>query len=84
MVKVILGSFGALPIFDNLVSRKWLVPKRDGVKFGPVLCVHRVLLAVKCLRSFRGSFGAVPIFDNLVSRKRLVVKRNGVKFDVRG
>ncbi len=35
MVKVILGSLGALPIFDNLVPCRWLVVERNGVKFGP-------------------------------------------------
>ncbi len=35
MVKVILGSFGAFPIFDNRVSRKRLVVERNGEKFGP-------------------------------------------------
>ena len=57
MVKVILGSFGAFPIIDNLISRKWLVVERNGVKFGPrgwVFNVHRVLLTLKWLRSFWG------------------------------
>ncbi len=35
MLKVILGSLGAFLIFDNLVSWKWLVVGRNGVKFGP-------------------------------------------------
>ena len=34
VVKVILGSFGAFPIFD-LISQKWLVVEQNGVKFGP-------------------------------------------------
>ncbi len=34
MVKVILGSFGAFPIFGKVVSRKLLVLERNGVKFG--------------------------------------------------
>ncbi len=36
VVKVILGSLGAFPIFDKPVSRKWLVVERNGVKFGPL------------------------------------------------
>ncbi len=31
----ILGSLGAFPIFNNFVSRKWLVVQRNGVKFEP-------------------------------------------------
>ena len=34
VLNVILGSFGAFPIFDNLVSRKRLVVERNRVKFG--------------------------------------------------
>ncbi len=33
MIKVILGSFGAFPIFEKPVSRKWLLVGRNGVKF---------------------------------------------------
>ncbi len=35
MVKVILRSFGAFLIFDNIVSQKWLVVERNRGKFGP-------------------------------------------------
>ena len=35
VLKVILGSFGAFPIFEKPVSRKRLVVERKGVKFGP-------------------------------------------------
>ena len=35
VIKVIVGSFGAFPIFDKPVSRKRLVVERKGVKFGP-------------------------------------------------
>ncbi len=35
VLKVILGSFGAFPIFDKPVSLKRLVVERHGVKFGP-------------------------------------------------
>ena len=34
--KLSLGSFGAFPFFDDLVSRKWLVVERNGAKFGPL------------------------------------------------
>ena len=57
MSKVSLGSFGAFPIFVDLVyvvSRKQLIVERHGRKFGPqgqVFSVHRVRLTVKCLRS---------------------------------
>ena len=129
MVKVILGSFGAFPIFNNLVSRKWLVVEQsrvefeprgeysvytgyfwqlsacghsrvsrfisdcrqpyalyienvwNGVKFGPqgwVFSVHKVLLTVKCLRSFWGHWVFSPIFNKLVSRKQLAIERNGL------
>ncbi len=70
MIKVILRSFGAFPIFDNLVSRKWLAAERNGMKFGPqegVFSVYRVLSIVKWF---------FPIFNNLVSRKRQVLERN--------
>ncbi len=33
--KFSLGSFGAFPIFDNFLSRKWLVVGGNGPKFGP-------------------------------------------------
>ncbi len=35
VVEVILGSFVAFPIFDNLVSRKHLVVERHEMKSGP-------------------------------------------------
>ncbi len=35
VLKVILGSLGAFPIFGNFVSRKRLVVEPNGVKFGP-------------------------------------------------
>ncbi len=44
--KIILGSFGAFPSFDNLLSRNCLIIERKGVKFGPwgrVFSVYRVL-----------------------------------------
>ena len=50
-----LGSLGAFPIFDNLVSRTRLVVEQNGVKFGAqgwVFTVYKVVLTVKCLRSF--------------------------------
>ena len=43
MVKAILWSFGAFPISDKLVSRKWMVIERNGVKLGPgvsIQCIH--------------------------------------------
>ena len=36
VLKFSLGSFGAFPFFDDLVSRKLLVVERDGPKFGPL------------------------------------------------
>ncbi len=47
VMKVILGSVGAFPIFDSLVSFKWLVVERNRVKFGPqgrVFSVYRILV----------------------------------------
>ena len=44
VLKVILGSFGAFPIFDNRLSQKRLVVERNGVKFRPrgwVFSVYR-------------------------------------------
>ncbi len=49
VVKVILGSLGSFPIFDKIVSHKWVFLKRNGAKFGPRVCVlhvYRVLLTV--------------------------------------
>ncbi len=57
VINVILGSFGAFPIFEKPVSRKRLVIERNGIKFGPgrwVFSVHRVFLTPKWLRSFWG------------------------------
>ncbi len=57
VVKVILESFGAFQIFKNLVSRNWLVVEGNGVKMRPrgrALSVYRVLLTVRCSRSFCG------------------------------
>ena len=34
VIKVVLGSFGAFPIFEKPVSRKRLVIERNTVKFG--------------------------------------------------
>ncbi len=51
--------------------------------WGLLLCVYKVLLTLKCLRSF-GVFPIFPIFDNLVSRKRLVSEKNGMKSVTRG
>ncbi len=49
MLKIILRSYGAFPIFDKLVSRKRLVVGRNGPEFGSqrkLLSVFRVLLTV--------------------------------------
>ncbi len=49
MFKFSLGSFGAFPIFGNLVSRKEVVVERNGPKFGPqrqVFRAYRVLFTV--------------------------------------
>ncbi len=37
LFKFSLGSFGAFPIFDDLVSRKRLVVEQNGPKFGPLV-----------------------------------------------
>ncbi len=88
--KVILRSFNALPIFDNLVSRKRLVVERIGVKFGlrgQVFSAYKVpLTVVKCVFNvILMSFSAFVIFRNLVHVSRwLVVQQNGCKFMPRG
>ncbi len=54
MSKVILRSFGAFSIFDNLISRKRLVVEQTGPNFGPggyILNVYRIRLTVKCSQS---------------------------------
>ncbi len=65
MLKAILGSLGAFPIFDNLVSRKWLEVERSRVKFWPqryVFSVYRILVklnassnseAIWCISDFQ-------------------------------
>ncbi len=56
-VKFSLGSFGAFPIFTDLmhvVSWKWLIAERNGQKFGPqrkIFRACRVILTVKCSSS---------------------------------
>ena len=78
-----LRSVGAFPIFDRLVSRKWLVIQQNGRKYGPQFgprgllfkcALDRACLTVKCLgqsgviwRTER-PFCSFPIFDNIVSR----------------
>ena len=57
VIKVVLGPFGAFPIFKISVSRKSLVVERNRVKCGPrgwVFRVYRALLTLKWLRSFWG------------------------------
>ncbi len=90
MLKFSLGSFGAFPIFTDLVhiSRKRLIVERNGSKFRPqgeVFSVYRILLTVKCSDKFiLVSFGDFPIFADLVhavSPKRLIVERNEQKFE---
>ncbi len=60
MFKLSLGSFGAFPIFADLVhavSRKRLMVERNGPKFGPwgkYLVYDGVLLTVRCSSSVRG------------------------------
>ena len=76
MVKVILGSIGAFPIFNKLVqfvSRKGLVVERNGVKFGPRVSIQCIqgTFDTYVVKVILGSFGAFPIFDKLVSRKRI-------------
>ncbi len=54
VLDVILGSFGAFLIFDQLVSRKRRVVEQNAVKIEPqerAFSVYWVLLTVKCLRS---------------------------------
>ncbi len=55
--KVIRYIFDFFPIFNNLVSPKWLVVEQNGHKFGPrgyLLSLYGVPLAVKCSRLFWG------------------------------
>ena len=90
MFKCSLGSLGAFPILDDLVSRKRLIVERNSrksVPHGQVFSVYRVLLTVKYSKFNLGSFGAISFFDDLVhvvSRKRLVVERNRPKCGPQG
>ena len=72
MLNVILGSFGAFAIFDKPVSRKRLVVKRNGVKFGPRVSIHCIqgTFDAYVVKVMLGSFSAFPICDNLASLKR--------------
>ena len=76
MVKVILGSLGAFPIFDNLVSCKWLVVERNGVKFGPqgwVFSIYRILVKLNASGN-SGVIRCISHFQNLVSQKRQILE----------
>ncbi len=63
VLKVILGSLGEFPIFDNLTCRKWQVVERNRVKFGPrglVFSVCRILVnapgnggVIRCISDFQ-------------------------------
>ncbi len=69
MFKFSLGSLGAFPIFDDLVSQKRLIVEQNTPNFGAqgqVFSVYGVLLTVKCSISVWGSFGTFPIFDDIV------------------
>ena len=57
MFKFSLGSSGAFPIIDDLVSHKRLVVEQNRPKIGPqayVFSVYGVLLTVKCSNSVWG------------------------------
>ena len=71
MVKDILGSIGAFPIFDNLVSRTRLAIEGNGVHLGlrgEYSVFAGVLLTVKCLRSFWGHWGHSDFRQPCISR----------------
>ena len=70
MFKFSLGSFGAFPIFDDLVSGKQVVVECKGPKFQfqtKVFHATRLLFTVKCSRSVWGHSVQGPVFDDLVS-----------------
>ncbi len=75
-VQVQFGSFGAFPIFGNLVSQKRLIVEQNGWKFGPqtqIFNVYRVLLTVKCSSSV-GVIGCIsniwwPVFFYRVTKQ---------------
>ena len=85
MFKFSLGSFGAFPIFGdlvNVVSWKRLIAERHRPKFGPqqYLVQIRVPLTVKRSSSLWGHSVHLRFFGNLISRKPVVVEQNGQQF----
>ncbi len=80
MLNVILGSFGAFPIFENLVSRKQLLIERNRVKFGPQgweFSVYRILVKLNASDNSGGHsvyFWFWTQGGHLVSRKRQVLE----------
>ena len=86
--KFSLGSFGAFPFFDDLVSRKRLLVERNGPNFGPlgggeVFSDYTVLLTVKCSSSVRGHSVHFRFFE-LISRKLVVAEQMDQHFSLRG
>ena len=76
MLKVILGSLCAFPIFDKPVSRKRSEIWASGMS---IQCTQGTF-DTYVVRVIMGTFGAFPICDKFVSRKWLVVEQNGVNF----
>ncbi len=69
MLKVILRSFGAFPVFNNLVSWKRLVVERRWQLFVPLrtsYIVYRVLLTVNCSTSVWGHSGHFRFWQNYI------------------
>ncbi len=76
MLKAILKSLGVFPIFDNLVSQKWLVVERDRVSFGPQVCVFSVYRILVKLNASRNS-GAIWCISNF--QQPCVLKMAGLR-----
>ena len=78
MVKVILWSLGAFPIFDNLVPWRWRVVERNGVQFGPqgwVFSVYRILVKLNDSGNSGGHSVYIWVWTTLC-RKQQVLEWN--------
>ena len=86
VIKVILGSFGAIRLSTSLylemAGRR--VKRSEIWALGVSIQCIQGTFDTSVLMVILGSFGAFPIFEKTVSRKRLVVERNGVTFVPQG
>ena len=80
VIKFSLLSFGAFPIFDNLVTPKRLVVEPNGLNFGPRGVFFQIIhkFRVPLSLSVQGHSEVIQcICDRLVSGKRLIAGLNG-------